>query len=280
MPNAAELVSQAARLASLPAAYLRAKRVLDDPNGSILQLREAVSSDPAMTARLLRVVNSSFYGFPGRIDTVTRALNILGMQQVHDVVLSWAIASAFANLRTQVLSMKTFWRSSVARAIAAKQLGRHAGFIDSERLFVEGLLSDIGHLVMFATVPKLATEALDSWARTGCALGDAERAIVGCDFAEVGAGLVSAWALPSAFEEPIACQIDPRKAVEHQLEAAMLHVAGALAGTPRGEPSPPPQQFALDLLGLDEVAFQALAVQVGRDLDSVVASYFPELAAA
>jgi HD-like signal output (HDOD) protein len=280
MANAAELVSQADRLASLPAAYLRVKQVLDDPHGSIPQLRDALATDPAMTSRLLRVVNSPFYGFPGRIDTVTRALHILGMQQVHDVVLSWAIASAFANLRTQVVSMEVFWRSSVARAIAAKQLGRHAGFIDSERLFVEGLLSDIGHLVMFATVPRLATEALDLSARTRCPLDGAERTIVGCDYAEVGAALVAAWALPPAFEEPIACQIDPSKADAHRLEAAILHVAGALAGSPRGEASALPLSFALDLLGLDEPAVQALRAQVAQDLDAVVASYFPELAAA
>lgn len=280
MLSAVDIVTQTEHLPSLPDAYLRVKRLIDDPNGSIPQLAAALTSDPAMTARVLRVVNSPFYGFPGRIETVTRALNILGMQQVHDAVLAWAISSTFADVRTSTIPIKPFWRRSVARAIAARVLARQARFVDAERLFVAGLLSDIGHLVMYAGVPQLASEALANSQRTGRPLHEIERELIGCDYADVGAALVSAWELPEAFYEPIACQIDPSLAFNHQLEAAILHVSGSLAASRAAPTSFELHPFALSVLELEENALLSLSNQVDRELDSAVATFFPHLAAA
>lgn len=280
MLSAVEIVTKTDHLPSLPTAYLQVKRLIDDPNASSSQLAAALATDPAMTARLLRVVNSPFYGFPGRIETVTRALTILGMQQVHDAVLAGAISSAFADRRRSVVPMKPFWRRSVARAIAARLLARQARFVDAERLFVTGLLSDIGHLVMYAGVPDLTTEAMTTSGRTGRALHEVERELIGCDYADVGAALVSSWELPQAFYEPIACQIDPSLAFNHQLEAAILHVVGNLAASRVAPTSFEPHPFALSVLELDETSLVNLSKQVDRELDSAVATCFPHLAAA
>jgi HD-like signal output (HDOD) protein len=280
MLTASEIVAQADRLPSLPAVYFRVKRVIDDPNGSLLQLADAMATDTAMTARVLRVVNSPFFGFPGRIETVTRALNILGMQQVHDLVLAWAISSAFADVRTPVVPMQEFWRQSVARAIAARELARQARFVDAERLFVEGLLSDIGHLVMYAGVPNLSIRAIEANSRTGRPLHEVERETIGCNYAEVGAALVSAWGLPEAFNEPIACQIEPSSASGHRLEAAILHVAGIMGEWLRAPTSCRPDPFALATLDLDDAALAGVLTKLGLELESAVATLFPSLAAA
>jgi len=280
MLTAIDIVAQTERLASLPAAYLRVKRVIDDPNGSIAQVAAAMATDPAMTARILRVVNSPFFGFPGRIETVTRALNILGMQQVHDAVLAWAISSAFADVRSSVVPMAAFWRNSVVRALAARQLARRARFVDAERLFVEGLLSDIGHLAMYAQVPDLAIQAMEASRRSARPLHEIERETIGCDYAQVGAALVSAWGLPRAFNEPIACQIDPSAATSHRLEAAILHIAGALAESAGDIGRCHPDPFALAILELDDAVLSELRTQAGLELESVVATLFPHLAAA
>jgi HD-like signal output (HDOD) protein len=280
LPAASDIVAHIDRLASLPSVYIRVKRVIDDPNASLAQLAEAMATDTAMTARVLRVVNSPFYGFPGRIETLTRALNILGMQQVHDVVLAWAISSAFADLRSSVLSMKEVWRNSVARAIAARELARHARFVDKERLFVEGLLSNIGHLVLYVVVPDLALQAIEASRGSGRPLPEVEREIIGCDYAEVGVALVSAWGLPQTFAEPIACQIEPAAATTHRLEAAMLHIAGVLAESIPAPGAQQPDPSALAALELDEAALEGLREQVDLELDGVVATFFPNLAAA
>jgi HD-like signal output (HDOD) protein len=280
MLTASEIVAQTDRLPSLPAVYFRVKRVIDDPNGSIAQLAEAMATDAAMTARVLRVVNSPFFGFPGRIETVTRALNILGMQQVHDLVLAWALGSVFADVSTSVMSMQEFWYKSVARGLAARGLARLARFVDAERLFVEGLLSDIGHLVMYVAVPDLSMKAAKTSERTARPLHETERDLIGCDYAAVGAALVSAWGLPAAFEEPIACQTDPFVARRHPLEAAILHVAGIVVDTLHGAADLHPDPLALATLELDSDALGRLANTVELEVAGAVATLFPHLASA
>jgi HD-like signal output (HDOD) protein len=280
MTTAQELVAGISKLASLPAVYIRVKCTIDDPQGSLAAVAKVLSTDPAMTARILQVVNSPFFGFPGRIETVSRALNILGMQKLHDALLAWAISSACADIGSSLIPMKAYWRKSVARGLAARQLAQHARFVDSERLFVEGLLSDIGHLVMYAQIPELAIQAMDISSRTGRPLHEIERETIGCDYAEVGGVLVSAWGLPRPFNEPISCQINPSAATTHRLEAAILHVAGALAES-SGEPGRcRPDPSALAMLDVDDAVMSEARAQVELDLDSVIATLFPRLAAA
>jgi HD-like signal output (HDOD) protein len=280
MPTALEIVADIDRLASMPAVYHRVKQVIDDPNGSIGRLAEAMATDPAMTARILRIVNSPYYGYPGRIDTISRALNILGMQQVHDLVLAWAISATLVGIRPALMSMDAFWRDSVARAVAARQLARHAHFIDTERLFVEGLLSNIGHLVLYVRAPELALDASTTAKRTGEPLHEAERRIVGCDYAAVGAALVALWRLPAPFEEPLRCQVEPDTAIEHRLEATILHVAGTLADALSLSAPPSIEPQALETLGIDDASLKELGLQLPRQVEGIVGVFFPHLAAA
>jgi HD-like signal output (HDOD) protein len=280
MPEASEIVAHTDRLPSMPAVYYRVKQAIDDPNGSIAKLAEAMATDSAMTARVLRIVNSPYYGYPGRIETVSRALNILGMQQVHDLVLAWSISAAFVGVRPAMLSMEAFWHNSVARAVAARQLARHARFVDAERLFVEGLISDIGHLVMYLHAPELAFEARRHSRVSGQALDEAERAIVGCDYAQVGAALVKQWGLPEPFEEPIRFQVRPNAATAHELEASMLHLAGVLADAIASGAPPAAEKDALATLGLDEAALSMLREPVSAQVAGLVETFFPHLRAA
>ncbi|HMW18869.1 MAG TPA: HDOD domain-containing protein [Accumulibacter sp.] len=277
MSTAADLVASISRLASLPEAYLRVKRVLDDPDSGLMELTEAISVDPAMTARLLRVVNSPFYGFSRRVDTVYRAVNVLGMQQAHDLVLAWAIGSAFANVQFNVIPMQDFWLQSVATAIAARTLAKSQRFIDAERLFIEGLLADIGHLVMYAALPGQSIKARHESHHTGRPLAEVEREVIGTDFAEIGAVLVVAWDLPSSFQEPIACQLTPENAVNHPLEAAILSVSSALAISLDNPQAAGPSEAALSRLQIDDSMLETLCQQMRLERDGIVATFFPQL---
>ncbi|NLG61862.1 MAG: HDOD domain-containing protein, partial [Candidatus Cloacimonetes bacterium] len=203
MHSAQELVSQIEALTSLPTVYERVREQLESPEGSVFEVARLVSADPALTARLLRLVNSAMYGHRGEIDNVVRAVQILGLQQVHDLVLAMSLHAVFAGIRPAQLDMNRFWRDSVLCALASRSIAQHAGAVAVERSFVMGLLADIGHLVLFQTAPELAAEA-----RTIAEQGDEplhliERRIVGCDFAEVGATLMDQWRVPRAFAEAI-----------------------------------------------------------------------------
>ncbi|HJV28256.1 MAG TPA: HDOD domain-containing protein [Aromatoleum sp.] len=229
MHSAAELVTTVASLAPLPTVYTEVRDEMDKPTGSCTEIAHAISADPALTASLLRLVNSAFYGYGGKIETITRAVTILGMQQVHDLVLALSVSAAFSALKPQHFDMPAFWRSSVMRGLAAREIGRSHGILGAERLFVIALLADIGHLVMHQSVPELARDAADASKRNSEPLNEAERRVVGCDYVEVGATLMSHWKLPACFAKIIGAQLLPRLAAESAYEAAIVHLATRIA---------------------------------------------------
>ena len=220
-------------------------------------MTRAISTDPCITARVLRLVNSAYWGFGGRIDSVSRAIALLGMLHVHDVVLArqWQLLKGIAPARMDV---PRFWRHSVFRALAANALARQSGRLDMERLFVEGLLSDIGHMMLYQHVPELAAQALQLSHEQPAELPRLERELIGCDYAEVGAALVQAWGLASCFQAVIRHQNYPELAQPYATEAALVHIARLLAirefGTgPEAENVKIPA-VAWQLAGLDEDA--------------------------
>lgn len=238
MHSAQELVSQIQALTSLPSVYTRIREVIDAPDGSLSEVSEVIAVDPALAARLLKVVNSALYGYGGKVDSLHRAVTLLGLQQVHDMVLAMSLGSVFAGMHPAHMDMGRFWRESVMRGIAAREIARRSGQPTAERMLVVGLLADIGHLVMYQTVPELADEAFSQAANGSRSLGESERQIVGCDFTEVGAALCTQWQLPICFAEIIGAQLNPRLAGEFVLEASMLLIANRIVEAERnGEAS-------------------------------------------
>lgn len=236
MPTAAQLVNGIETLASLPAIYQRVKAVVDNPDSSTAELAQVVSSDPGIAARVLKVVNSVYFGLMSRVETVSHAISLLGMQQLHDIVLASSLTSAFEGVRPADMDMRRFWSDSVLRALFARAAAENRGLRDVERVFLEGLLADIGHLVMYLKEPEATAHARAEALDSGLALDEAERRYVGCDYAAVGAALVAQWKLPKRFAAVLADQLHPSLAAEeYACEAAMLYLANqVVAGRAHG----------------------------------------------
>lgn len=279
MHSAQELVSQIEALTSLPTVYERVREQLESPDGSVFEVARLVSADPALTARLLRLVNSAMYGHRGEIDNVVRAVQILGLQQVHDLVLAMSLQATFAGIRPARLDMQRFWRSSLLTGLAARAAAQTAAQPMAERLFVIGVLADIGHLVLYQTVPELAAMARRE-AETGKeALDAAERRIVGCDFAEVGATLMDHWRVPRAFAEAIGAQTLPRLGGEHAVDAAALNLASHIVAADKlGESSEQTaariDQTVWDLLDVDAECIATLREEAELNLAAYLSLFF------
>ena len=280
MHSAQELTSQIDALTSLPTVYERIREQLQSPQGSVFEVARLVAADPALTARLLRLVNSAMYGHRGEIDNVVRAVQILGLQQVHDLVLAMSLHAMFAGIKPAQLDMNEFWRNSVLCALAARaiaQLTRHPG---QERVFVIGLLADIGHLVLFQTTPVLADEARQIASQTNEALHLVERRIIGCDFAEVGATLMDQWRVPSSFATAIGTQTLPRLGGEHAGDAAILNLARHIVeADARGETSKQTaarvEASVWGLLDIDPDRFAAIREEAELNLAAYLSLFFP-----
>jgi HD-like signal output (HDOD) protein len=223
-----EQVIHNAGLMSLPDLYLRLRSVLGDPEFSLASVADVISQDPAITTRLLRMVNSPYFGFVSKIDTVSRAVSMLGTQQVHDLVLATSVTKVFAGLSSQVMDMAAFWRSSVYCAVLSRQLAFRCRLLDNERLFVAGLLRDIGHLPMYQSIPELSQKALQRARSEDKPLFRIERDLIGFDYAQVGGSLMQKWALPKSLWEIARYHTEPGRTREHSLEISIMHIASAV----------------------------------------------------
>jgi HD-like signal output (HDOD) protein len=234
MSTIEQILASSAELATLPAVYLEVKRVVDDPRSTPIDLANALSADPVMAARVLRLVNSAFWGLRGGIDSLPRAVSLLGMIHIHDLVLASSVVQTFERVPPRLMDMALFWRASVFRSLAATGLARKSAVVDLGRVFVQALLSDLGHMVLYLKVPELAAQALESTRGRPWERAARERELIGCDFAQVGGALTDAWRLPPGFGEAIRQQNQPQDTSAHALEASLIHIAALLSeGSPQ-----------------------------------------------
>jgi HD-like signal output (HDOD) protein len=237
MPSASELVQSCTTVFTLPEIYFRVRDVVDDPKSTMDDLANVLKLDPAISARLLRIVNSPRYGFPKQIDTITRAVTLLGTQAINDLVTATTVGRAFSGMPIQLMDVSTFWRKSVLCALLAGKIAKSCDSADSERYFIEGLLRDIGHLVLYQAVPQRAQSALIEAGYLETSLAEVEQSSIGCDFAEVGAELIRFWGMPVQMEQAIRCQLSPNDAGEFIIHASVVHLAGVIADYEELEPS-------------------------------------------
>ncbi len=285
MTLAQELVRSCSTIFTLPELYLRVRDVVDNPESSIDDLANVIKVDPAISARLLKIVNSPVYGFPKQIDSISRAVNLIGMQSVGDLVAATTIGRTFAGMTVELMDLQAFWRKSVLCALLAGKIAKSVGIRESERFFILGLLRDIGHLVLYQTAPKRAQSALVESGYLGAPLAEVEQSNLGCDFTEIGAELISFWGMPIQIEQAIRHQLRPNEAAEYQLEASIVHLAGALADHAQLEPGQadgplPFDAFALACTQFNVEQRRSLLDEAEKDIRLTLAFVSPSAAAA
>ncbi len=275
MPTAKELVTNCTKLFTLPEVYLEVKKVIDNPDSTMADLSRAISIDPGMTATVLKLVNSAFYAMPRKVETISRAVGILGMQPLHDLTLAVAVTKTFSGLNQQVMNMNVFWANSFFSGLVARDLARKCFLVDSERMFVEGLLRDIGHLILYEQLPEQSEQALRESAKEGTPVHTVEQQIWGFDFTEVGHCLIENWQLPKNFGIAIRYQNNPTGTKDHGFEAALLNMASALTEgfqAPNGymewQNLVTPESWKLT--GLDEETLKESMIEAGKQLSSIL----------
>ena len=234
--TASELVARVRDVFSLPDLYFQLRKLLVNPDTTIRQIADLIARDPGITARMLRIANSAMLGLTTKVDTITRAVNVLGTQQIHDLVLATSVTQAFAGLRTDVMDMRAYWAKSIFCGLVGRRIGGHCNVMDNERLFLEGLLRDIGHLVMYQELPEIAQQAIVATRRDHAPIHEIERRLLGYDFAAIGAELMIMWQIPEPLVSVTRHHVAPEAAAEYQLETNIVHVASILtSGYATGE---------------------------------------------
>lgn len=223
--TAKSIVEDSIQLYSLPDVYFQVREMIHDPRFSATEIGRVIAKDPALSMRLLKIVNSSFYGFQARIDTISRAIAIIGMKELHNLILATSVVDTFKKIPGDLIDMTDFWFQSIQCAVIAKLLAQKSAVLHEERLFLAGLLHDIGALVIYVKFPEQAAQILRKAGNNRRMLARLERELIGVTQAEVGGELAHSWGLPEALSEAIYCQFQPNAALVHRLDAHLLFLA-------------------------------------------------------
>ena len=231
MDNLAEqLIRDYKELVSLPEITIRINEMVNDPDCDIDSIGKLISQDPALAVRLLGIANSPFYGFSTEVSTVNRAIAVLGINKIRDIVLSTSATKAFDGIPVDVISVDDFWQHSLYCGVLGQTLAKQTS-LDADAVFIAGLLHDIGQLILFNRFPQEMHEIIlrTIEGETPLTMVAAEYERLGTDHTRVGAELARSWHLPAHIEAVIIGHHAPENAHDHQQEVALIYIANAVA---------------------------------------------------
>lgn len=222
-----ELVQGLEDLPSLPAVVMELLGSIDQEDVDISVLARKVSADQALTAKTLRLANSSAFGLQVKATTIQQAMTYLGFQATRNLIMAAAMTGCFPSGRCPSFDDKAFWRLSIATAACARVLARHMRF-NQDVAFTAGLLHGIGRLVLVTRYPEQYDAVLRERKRLDGDLLDAERAMLGVDHLLAGAALAEHWQFSGTMQQAIAFYHAPETPGAGFL-ATIVHVAHAVA---------------------------------------------------
>ncbi|WP_047960182.1 HDOD domain-containing protein [Desulfovibrio sp. TomC] len=250
----------------LPEAYLALRRAAENPMSTVAEVASVVSLDPSLAAYVLRLANSPLFTPAGRVETVSRAVGLIGLTEIVNLAAGAVLTRLFDKPpRPDLLSLPDFWRHAVAVGLLSRAVARRRDAVGSERFFVAGLLHDMGRLVLAVAEPDLAGAALARAVDTGISLAGAERLEFDFDHAALGGRICGKWLLPQSLIEGVAGHHNPSLAPD-SVVAAAVHVAdfmanalGVRAVPTAGLPLLDPKTLAVfNLAEADPAEFEAL----------------------
>lgn len=225
-----QFVDSKVNLPSPPAIAVQILSTVQKQDFSLDDLEKIISADPALTSKMLRLANSSFYALPNKVSNISRALAVLGSNVIKNIALSFVIAADLRNEEESYFNFDYFWRRSVTTAVAAELVFEALGEKD-EDIFVTALLQDIGILVMFLSQGESYIEVMKKAASdSNVNLMQAEREQYQFDHQYFGALLLEDWGIPSSITDPMRYHHEPDKADEECIKkASILNVAHLLS---------------------------------------------------
>ncbi|HNR13440.1 MAG TPA: HDOD domain-containing protein [Thermodesulfobacteriota bacterium] len=270
-----QIIKRIDDLPTLPRTVLMITELVNNPRSSARELSRVITDDQVLTARLLRLVNSSFYGFPQRITTVTGAIVLLGFDEIRNLLLTTSLFDLFSTARRKNgVHPEALWDHSLGCAVSAKVIGQYIGYEKVEELFVSGLLHDIGKIVEMVYASKDFSIVEAAVAQRGLLVVKAEEELLGYSHADVGKLLAEQWNLHPKHVEAIACHHVPHTADRFQRETYIVHLADILCraldlGSGGDNKIPRLHEDSFRVLGLDVNALDPIMDTIDKEFRDI-----------
>lgn len=193
--NVQEYAVNAGDIFVLPEAVIKVKQLIDDDATSMDDIAEVINYDPAIMSQVLKISNSALYKFPHTITTVTKSIQVIGTRSIYDLVLAYGVANAFKDIDPDTVDLEKFWEQAVSCALLCKYLAEEINLKEPEKLFVCGLLHNIGELVLVQLNPELAKKCASiSSENTPLML---QKKYLNFSYADISSELLKIWGIPN-----------------------------------------------------------------------------------
>jgi HD-like signal output (HDOD) protein len=252
-------------------------KTVEDPKSTASQLHKIVSHDPALVTRILKVVNSSFYGLPGQIGSIERAIVLLGLNAVKNLAVAASLGQLFRGVKgSDGFSPKDLWTHCIAVGVAARDLARQMTLPVADEAFLAGMIHDMGILVELQVHPEEARQVIKTAQTSGATRSfcDLERDALGVDHQQLGQALAEQWKFPRACQLVAGYHHRPTSLDDRsRLLVTIVYVADTICCQGKQGFSLTAANQTLEAAGAAEMGIDAAFVQqTTQNLDSLVKS--------
>lgn len=235
--RADEIAAKVGDMKPLPIAVGQIIKVTEDPTSTIQDLERAILMDQVLTSRILRVANSAYYTYNRKISTISQAAVLIGFKAVKGIAFASVLSKLMnVELKGYEMGANALWRQSQTCAIAAREISKKIKYKDQEEAYIAGLLHDFGKTVLSQYLEDEFNKIMEKVMNENTPFDIAEKEIIGCSHAEVGAKVAEKWNLPDHLVESIRYHHEPEKASKENEEIVyIVHVADAITMDMGGE---------------------------------------------
>ncbi len=224
--NAADYAAQVGDVFVLPDTCLKIKQIIDNKISDLDEIAELISLDPSLASRLLKLANSALYNFPNQVDSVSKAVLLLGEVQVYNLVVAYGATEAFASVKPEAIDLDRFWEQSIHCALIAKFLAHKLSVRPNEPVYLSALLHNIGELVVVEVAPELAAQCQQFKRKQLPWL--LQQQVLGFTFVECSIALLNVWHLPENIQAPLRHINEPELRSNNQI-GLIMHISAQLA---------------------------------------------------
>ncbi len=274
--NASQLKSVIENLTdipTLPTVVSKITTLMQNPRTSAGEVGQAITTDQSLTSKTLKLVNSAFYGFPGRINTITHAIVILGFTTVKNIVLTASIFDALSKKgRNQFFDVEAFWLHSIATGAISKVIAENMKSKYTEEAFIGGLLHDLGKVICNICAEEEYNKVIRYQRENDCLIKDAELKVLKVTHQDVGGWIASKWNLPKDLSAVLQYHHYPLSAGAYEELASIVHLADILCrglgvGSGGDNKVPIVEDSVWNKLKLDNMDFEKLLNKAETEID-------------
>ncbi len=227
-PDLKKILKKVESFPSMPGAASKVLSIIDDPDASALQLEEALRHDPGLTANILRMTNSPYFGVASEVGSLRRAIVVLGVKRVTQIIIASCLSGVMSKpVMGYDLSPGELWKHSIAVSVSAEGLIKELSIPAADEIFTAALLHDVGKLILGEFLEGRISD-IEKIASKGVPFHDAERNVLGTDHAEVGARLLEKWSFPEGIVYAVRWHHDPDSADTQNTLVDVVHAADVL----------------------------------------------------